>query len=128
MNLDWYNTLNKPLFTPPSEIFAPAWLILYILIFVSLYIFIKTRTDKSKSFGILLFVIQMGLNLLWSPVFFYFRDMKAAFYVIILLVIFLILNIVSFYKISKISAILLIPYLLWVCFAIYLNYGFMVLN
>ena len=128
MDLNWYNTLNKPEFTPPSGIFAPAWTILYLLIFLSLIVFLRTKTEKDKTNGIILYLCQLALNFLWSPIFFIWQNIETAFVVVILLAIFLIFNILEFYKISKLSAILLIPYLIWIVFVIYLNYGFMVLN
>ncbi|MBO6088563.1 tryptophan-rich sensory protein [bacterium] len=128
MDLNWYETLNKPLFTPPSWVFAPAWTVLYILMFLSLYIYLRTYTKINKTNGTILFLTQLLFNFLWSPSFFYWQNIKLSFFIIILLVLFLIGTIVYFYKVSKISAILLIPYFLWVCFAIYLNFGFMVLN
>lgn len=128
MNLDWYNTLNRPYLTPPAGIFPPVWGLLYILIFVSFILFLTTSSIKSKSLGIFLFSAQMLLNIIWSPVFFYFHDIKLAFVIIVLMLIFLLFTIISFYQISRISAYLLIPYFIWVCFATYLNYGFMNLN
>ena len=128
MNLIWYETLNKPAFTPPSEVFAPAWTILYILIFVSLIIFLTKNTNENKTAGVVLFVIQMFLNLLWSPVFFYWQNISFAFAVIVLLDILVIGIIIAFYKVSKISAYFLVPYILWLLFATYLNWGFLVLN
>lgn len=128
MDLNWYNTLNKPPLTPPSEIFAPVWGIIYILIFLSFFIFMSAKTDKDKKSGAGFFLIQLLLNFSWSPVFFYLHNIPLSLIIIILLMVFLILTIISFYKISKVSAYLLIPYLIWICFAAYLNLGIMVLN
>jgi len=128
MNLNWYNTLNKPALTPPAEIFPPVWAVLYILIFISLILFLTTPSLKNKLLGIFLFTTQMILNLIWSPIFFYFQDIKLAFVIIILMLVFLLFTIISFYKISRMSAYLLVPYFVWICFAAYLNYGFMNLN
>lgn len=128
MNLSWYRTLHKPSLNPPSEIFTPVWSVMYSLIFLSLCILLFTKTDADKKFGITFFVIQLILNLSWSPVFFYFHNITFSFIIIILLLIFITLTIISFYQISKISAYLLIPYLIWVTFAAYLNFGIMILN
>ena len=128
MDLNWYDTLNKPAFTPPSNLFAPAWVILYLMMFASLVLYMTTKTDKDKTEGIALFLTQLILNLLWSPVFFYWHNLSLSLVVIVLLLAFIFANIISFYKVSKIAAYLLIPYFIWVCFATYLNYGFMVLN
>ena len=128
MDLTWYNTLNKPAFTPPSWVFAPAWTVLYLMIFLSFMIFIMTKTTQDKTLGVGLFLVQLILNFLWSPVFFYWKNITLSFVIIILLLGFLLMTIINFYKISKWSAILLIPYFLWICYATYLNYGFMMMN
>lgn len=128
MNLNWYDTLNKPIFTPPSDVFAPAWTILYILIFLSLVLFLTQKSFESKKAGIILFLIQLVLNFLWSPVFFYWHNTGLALVVIILLIITVIATMAAFYRVSHISAFLLVPYLLWLIFAAYLNFGFLILN
>lgn len=128
MNLSWYSTLNKPPLNPPSKIFTPVWSVMYSLIFLSLCILLFTKTDTDKKLAITFFVIQLILNLSWSPVFFYFHNITFSFIIIILLLIFITLTIISFYQISKLSAYLLIPYLIWVTFAAYLNFGIMILN
>lgn len=128
MDLTWYETLNRPPFTPPAWVFAPAWTILYTMMFVSLFIVIREKTFENKTNAIILFLTQLLFNFLWSPTFFYWHNIKMAFIIIILLLIFLVATITFFYRISKLSAFLLIPYLLWICFAIYLNFGFMIMN
>ena len=128
MNYIWYQTLNKPPFTSPSDIFTPVWVILYIMMFLSFIYFLFTKTDKDKTQGIALFLTQLILNLLWSPIFFYWKNLSLSVLIIVLLVAFILATVISFSKISKISALLLIPYFLWVCFATYLTFGFMVLN
>ena len=86
------------------------------------------KTDLNKKQAITFFLIQLLLNFSWSPAFFYLHDIKLSFVIIVFLVIFIILTIISFYKVSRISAFLLIPYLLWVSFATYLNFELMRLN
>ncbi len=128
MDLIWYNSLNKPALNPPNWIFAPMWGIIYFLMFCSFWLMIYSDTNIDKKPAIILFVTQLLLNFSWSPIFFYFHNIKLAFVIIFFLNLFLILTIISFFKISKISAILLIPYLLWLIFATYLNFEFMRLN
>lgn len=127
-NSVWFNSLTKPLLNPPSKIFPPVWTILYILIFVSLFLFINANTYYSKYRGYLYFTLQLILNLLWSPIFFLKHDIGLALFVIILLDIFVILTIKNFYRCSKLSAFLLVPYLLWIIFATYLNISYYILN
>lgn len=128
MDLTWYNTINKPALNPPSEIFGPVWAFMYTLIFISFTTFMYAKTDLNKKQGITFFLIQLLLNFSWSPAFFYLHDIKLSFVIIVFLLIFIILTTISFYKVSKISAFLLIPYLLWVSFATYLNFELMRLN
>ena len=127
-NSVWFNSLTKPFLNPPSKIFPPVWTILYILIFVSLILFIFAKSDNPKYKGYLFFALQILLNLLWSPVFFIRHNIGLSLFIIILLDIFVILTIKNFYKSSKWAAILLVPYLLWILFATYLNFTYFILN
>lgn len=127
-NSVWFNSLTKPFLNPPSKIFPPVWTILYILIFLSLAVFIFTKSGYSKRKGYLFFAVQILLNLLWSPVFFIRHNIALALFIIVLLDIFVILTVKYFYKSSKIAAFLLVPYLIWIIFATYLNFAYFVLN
>ena len=127
-NLNWFHTLKKPLFAPPDWMFAPVWAILYIMIFLSLIIFLRTGSLKYKKLPILFFLIQLLLNFSWSSIFFGMQRIDIALVIILLLWIFLLITIFMFYKSSKAAAWLLIPYFLWVSFATYLNYGYWRLN
>lgn len=127
-NSIWFNSLTKPYLNPPSEIFTPIWIILYILIFISLLIYIIKPVNTSKISGYIYFSIQLFLNLIWSPVFFFMQNIGFALFVILLLNVFVFLTMKSFYKVSPISAFLLIPYFIWVLFATYLNGAYFVLN
>ena len=127
-NTFWYDTLAKPFLTPPPEVFAPAWIILYIIIIVSLIIFTLTKTRKNKTIGYFYFLIQLLLNIAWTPVFFYMENIILALIIIILLDIFVFFTIKEFYKISYIAAGILIPYFIWIIFATYLNIGILILN
>lgn len=128
IDLNWYYTLNHPPLTPPSWVFAPAWTILYFLIFISLILFAFKKSLKPKTWGYVLFFSQLILNLFWTPVFFVMHNMGFALALIILLDILVILNIKEFFEISKPAAYCLIPYLLWIIFATYLNIGIFVMN
>ena len=127
-NSDWYNSLTKPVFAPPNYVFAPAWGILYTLIGISFLIYLFTKTGTNKTKGYMLFAGQLVLNFLWSPVFFGMKNMGLALVIIVFMDILIYFNIKEFYKVSRISAFLLIPYLLWVMFATYLNAGYLYLN
>ena len=123
----WYYNLIKPPFVPPNWIFPPVWSILYLTLFVALLLYVFKPSQNKKS-GYIYFATQLILNLLWTPAFFYLKNIVLALIVIILLDIFVILTIKSFYKVLKISALILIPYLIWILFATYLNIGYLVLN
>ena len=127
-NSAWYYSLTRPPLTPPAWVFAPAWTILYILIFVALLLFSIKHSDESKSWGYLLFFCQLALNFCWSPAFFLLHNIGFAFALVILMDILTIMTIIEFYKVSKSAGICLIPYFLWILFATYLNIGYLVLN
>jgi tryptophan-rich sensory protein len=123
MDKTWYNNLNKSILTPPNYIFPIVWTLLYFLIFISLYIYIKLyRNDLDYKLGLLLFMIQLFLNFSWSTIFFKYKNILKAYYVIILIIIFVNLTIYYFRKIDVKASNLLIPYVLWLYLALYLNY------
>lgn len=128
MNLEWYNILNHPTFTPPSWVFLPAWSILYICMGISLFIYLKTPNKKYPQVALNCFWMQLVLNILWSPIFFELHQIKLGFIIVCMILLFTFLTIIFFYKTSKLSAYLLVPYFIWVLFAGYLNFGFMMLN
>jgi tryptophan-rich sensory protein len=129
----WYQTIEKPWFTPPNWLFGPAWTTLYILMGVSLYVvWRKTTTDRSKrstrSAAFAAFGTQLGLNALWSFLFFGLRSPQLAFAEIVILLASIIVTIIIFQKISKLASILLLPYAAWVAFASTLNLEIWLLN
>lgn len=125
----WYATLNKPGFAPPNWLFAPVWTILFFMMGVSLYLVWSLRSKKRKSKVALgYFFVQLGLNFLWSYMFFGLRSPLFGLINIVALWILIFATIKKFYPISKTAAYLLIPYLLWVSFATLLNASILVLN
>ena len=123
----WYYNLTKPPLAPPDWIFPPVWSTLYFSMLVALLLYLF-KPAQNKKLGYIYFIAQLILNFLWTPTFFYLQNIVLALIVIILLDIFVILTIKSFYKVSKISGLILIPYLIWILFATYLNIGYLVLN
>ena len=127
-NSIWYQSLNRPFLSPPAWIFMPMWTILYITIFISLIFYAKSNKLQDKKWGYTLFILQMLANFAWSPVFFGLKNIPFALAIIILLDILVLFNIIEFYKNSKIAGFLLIPYFIWILFATYLNFGYLILN
>ncbi|MBR1681088.1 tryptophan-rich sensory protein [bacterium] len=127
-NSVWYKSLNTPLLMPPDWIFAPVWIILYLMIFASFWIFLRAESVIKKSLAIIFFSVQLLLNFIWSTVFFTMTDIQGALVVVFFMWLFILFTIIEFHKISKLSAYLLIPYFLWVSFAFYLNLSFYILN
>ena len=117
---DWYQFLIKPSFNPPNWIFGPVWTILYVMMGIS-FAMIWHASHIQKNRAILLFTIQFIFNLAWSFLFFNCHLLGIAFVEILLMGYFIVSAIISFYKINKVAAYLLIPYLCWVCFATVLN-------
>jgi translocator protein len=125
----WYTNLIKPVFSPPNWIFAPVWTTLYILMGIALYLIWEKGFKKEKNKqAIIIFMIQLGLNTIWSLVFFSAHLLLTSYIVIVLLWLTIILTINKFLKISKIAGLLLTPYILWVTFASFLNLAIYLLN
>jgi tryptophan-rich sensory protein len=125
----WYAELKKPDFVPPSWVFAPAWIFLFFLMGISLYlIWSKDLEKKEVRTSLFVFFIQLIFNILWSFLFFGLRSPLFGLYDIIILWFAIFVTILSFYRVSKWAAFLLIPYILWVSFATLLNFSIWQLN
>ena len=126
----WYPTLIKPSFNPPNWIFAPVWSLLYAMMGVSAGM-IWNRMDFEKDLvkrALVFFAIQLGLNALWSYLFFGLHNPLLALVEIILLWLVLLETYLQFKKIDKVASMLLLPYLAWVSFAAVLNASIWWLN
>lgn len=121
-----YESLKQPPLAPPSWLFPVAWTILYILMGVSFGILEVNDVMDSKAKTI--YYIQLGINALWSIIFFVLKARLFAFIWILTLDIAVIVFLSVFYKRNKNAGLLQIPYLLWVLFASYLNLGVYLLN
>ena len=121
-----YNMLQKPPLAPPGAVFPIVWTILYILMGIS-YGILKANNQTDDEID-RIYYIQLAINALWSIIFFNFKWRLFAFIWIILLVIAIISMIRKFYNKNKVAGLLQIPYILWVIFAAYLNFGFYILN
>lgn len=125
---DWYTNLNKPFFQPPPWIFGPAWTILYILIGIAIALIWHKEKSINQSKAIQVFISQFILNLIWSPVFFAFKQPAMALGIIIILWILIVLTMKAFKKLDNRAMWLLVPYLCWVTFATILNASIVYLN
>ncbi len=133
--MNWYDMLYKPALNPPNWIFSPAWTILYILMGIAAFLVWSSYAKASEGLAkkqikiaLGVFGIQLFLNIIWSIIFFTFHSPFWALVDLIALWLAIVITIFYFYKISKPAAWLLIPYILWVTFAGYLNYSIWVLN
>lgn len=120
-----YKEIIMPDFTPPRILFPIIWSIIYILMGISRYL-ISDKENNNKA--ITIYRLQLIINLLWPILFFSFKWFLFSFLWILLLIIVVILMIIKFFKLSKTSALLQIPYLLWIIFASILNYTIYTLN
>lgn len=126
---NWYVTLNRPGISPPNWVFAPVWTSLYTMMGISFFLVIrKGISNTTVKIASVIFILQLILNAAWSIVFFGNQNLQNAFFVIIMLIILILLNIFYFHKVNRWAAYLLIPYLAWVSFASVLNYQFWMLN
>ena len=122
----WYSLLNKPVFNPPDWIFAPVWTTLYLMMTVAVWIFWHTKNKNINT--IYIYFIHLIFNTTWSVVFFVFHNMVLALIVLIILIALIINLIIRFKRVNMFSVYLMIPYLLWCCFALILNMSLLILN
>lgn len=125
---NWYNSLTKPDFCPPKWVFAPVWIIIYILMFVSFGLVFAAKFQWLSLIAYLLFMLQIGVNLSWSPAFFEEHNLRKAFLLSGLLTVLIFLMMIVFFLISKWAGILVIPYFIWCIFASILSFEILELN
>jgi len=125
----WYASLTKPPLQPPNWLFGPVWITLYTLMGISLFLVIKKGFEfPGVKAGTAIFTVQLVLNTLWSIVFFGMHELLFSIIIIAALWLMILLTMLKFKPISFTAAVLLLPYLLWVSFASYLNSAIYVLN
>lgn len=125
---DWYEALAKPPLQPPPWIFAPVWTLLYLMIGIAHGFFCTVEARRGKSRGQVFYFTQLILNAAWSPIFFGLHQPLLAGLEIVVLLVMVVLTVREFSKVSPVSARLLYPYVAWLCFATYLNWGVVLLN
>jgi tryptophan-rich sensory protein len=124
----WYQTLNRPAFTPPDGVFAPVWTILYAAMAVAGWrVWRKVGFSGGRN-ALTLFAIQLLLNGAWSFLFFGAREIGIALVDIVVLLLVIAATTAAFWRIDRIAGLLFVPYLLWVGYATALNAGIWLLN
>ncbi|MFC2025212.1 TspO/MBR family protein [Chloroflexota bacterium] len=125
----WYATLEKPPFNPPNWLFAPAWTTLYLLMAISAFIiWRRSVNNRQGQKSLIIFLIQLILNALWSAVFFGLESPLYGIIIIIALWAAILLTILMFFRLSLLAGWLLLPYIGWVTFAAILNIYIFILN
>jgi tryptophan-rich sensory protein len=126
---EWYATLVKPSFSPPNWIFAPVWTLLYILMgLAASLVWQKGLQSPQVRAALVIFLLQLILNMVWSFLFFGLRSPLYGLVDILFLWAMILVTIAAFSKVSTLAAALLVPYVLWVTFATGLNFGIFLLN
>jgi len=124
----WYTTLVRPALAPPNWVFGPVWTALFALLGIAVYLVYRDATGNLRRTALTAFVAQYALNVSWTLVFFGQQDIQGGLVVIAVLWAFIAFTAYAFYRVRAVAGSLLVPYLLWVSFATYLNYQFWVLN
>lgn len=124
----WYQSLEKPSWTPPDWLFGPAWTTLYILMGVAAWLVWRHGGWRSQKRPLTLFVVQVVLNALWSLLFFGMRNPGLGMAEIVLLWLAILATLIAFWRVSRVAGGLMVPYLGWVTFAAALNFAVWRLN
>ena len=122
----WYSLINKPTFNPPSWVFAPVWTTLYLMMTIAIWLFWHSRNKDMNT--IYIYFIHIIFNTTWSVVFFGLHQILLALFVLIVLILMIIILILRFKRVNIVSYYLMIPYLLWCCYALVLNFSIFLLN
>lgn len=125
---DWYLTLVKPSWNPPSWVFGPVWTILYALMGIAAAMVWQQKDAPGAKLALQIYGVHLVFNVLWSILFFGLKNPGLAFAEIIMLLALIIITTVLFWKISPWAGALMLPYIAWVSFAAYLNYTIWRLN
>lgn len=125
----WYAGLAKPSFSPPNWLFGPAWTVLYILMGIAAFlVWNRGLGAPGVKAALLLFLVQLALNLAWSFIFFAGRSPAWGFVEILALWVAIVVTMVLFFRVSAAAGWLMVPYIGWVSFATVLNGAIMALN
>tara|TARA_Y100000994_G_C15620555_1_gene412821 strand:+ start:502 stop:969 length:468 start_codon:yes stop_codon:yes gene_type:complete len=122
----WYSQLVKSNFNPPEWVFAPVWTTLYLMMTMAIWFFWHSKNRNLST--VYLYFIHILFNTTWSIVFFGLHQILLALFVLISLILMIIILMLRFKRVNIVSYYLMIPYLLWCCFALFLNFNLLILN
>jgi len=122
----WYSQLVKSNFNPPEWVFAPVWTTLYLMMTMAIWFFWHSKNRNLST--VYLYFIHILFNTTWSIVFFGLHQILLAVFVLIGLILMIIILMLRFKRVNIVSYYLMIPYLLWCCFALFLNFNLLILN
>jgi len=122
----WYSLIIRPSFSPPDWVFAPVWTTLYFMMTLAVWLFWHSTNRDMKT--VYIYFIHIIVNTTWSITFFVFHQIAISILVLIILITLIIILIRNFKRVNLLSSYLMIPYLLWCCFALVLNVSIFVLN
>lgn len=124
-----YATMSKPPLSPPGWVFSVAWTILYIMMGLASYFVLVSKVDtNNKVMAIAIYMLQLAMNFMWSLIFFNAERYFIAFIWLMVMWCLVIICMIKFFKIDKLAGSMMIPYVLWLTFAAYLNLGTVIIN
>ena len=124
----WYQALQKPSFNPPDWVFAPVWTTLYVFMAIAGWRVWRSERTESRQKGLIVFAVQLGLNLAWSFLFFGLQRIGLALVEIVILLLAICANTILLWRVDRFAGALFVPYVLWVSFATVLNAALWRLN
>jgi translocator protein len=124
----WFDALQKPAIMPPGWVFGAAWTVLYILLGLAVALILHARGARGRGLALALFALQLLLNYAWSPLFFAYHEVGAAFWTIVAIILLSAAVAILFWRIRRAAALLMVPYLAWLGFAAVLTWQIGLLN
>ena len=122
----WYSQIILPSFNPPSWVFAPVWTTLYLMMTLAIWFYWHTKNRDMNT--VYIYFIHIVFNTTWSIVFFGLHQIFFSLVILIILILLIITLIIRFKRVNFVSYYLMIPYLLWCCYALFLNFNLFILN
>ena len=122
----WYSQLVKSSYNPPDWIFAPVWTTLYLMMTFAIWLFWLSKKRDMNT--IYIYFIHILFNTTWSVIFFAFHNILLAFINLMILILLIVILILRYRRVNNVSAYLMIPYLLWSCYALFLNLNLLIFN